>query len=129
MDFAEWLDGELHTRGWGQSDLVRQARMAGHSLSSGQLSHILGKTRQAGPETCIAIAEALHLPREEVFRARGWLLTEPNQVVSPGAPPEVAELMRRLETLPLDKERQIATAFNALLDATSIAGNPEEESA
>jgi transcriptional regulator with XRE-family HTH domain len=68
QEFAEWLQGELDRRGWDQSKLARRA-----GVSQGQVSRVLSGTRGLGPDTCRAIARALDLPEEVVFRKAGLL--------------------------------------------------------
>lgn len=67
-DFADWIESELAQREWRPADL---ARVAG--IDSGQLSRILNRMRRAGPDTCLAIARALKVPPEKVFRQAGLL--------------------------------------------------------
>ena len=104
MNFSKWVENELQKRGWSQRELVRRAKRLGYKISSGQLSHIISGTRQAGPEACIAIAHALGVSREEVFRARGWLL---GTFSDPGIDSRVEQLAHGLNTLPFES-REIA---------------------
>lgn len=92
MEFTEWLQNELDKRGWSQNELVRRSQEFENRISQTQLSNILLGKRHAGPDSCIAIAQTLGLPRETVFRARGWLLREPEDVFPPGAEPILLEL-------------------------------------
>lgn len=83
MDFSHWLQQQLDQRGWLQAELVNRAKQKGLRLTSAQVSRVLNREQKAGIKTCLAIAEALDIPREEVFRARGWLLPLPeNQVIT-----------------------------------------------
>jgi ribosome-binding protein aMBF1 (putative translation factor) len=72
MDFAEWLQKELNKRGWSHSELARYS-----GVSPGQISRVANGSRGAGPDLCIAIAKGLGLARSEVFQARGWLVSYP----------------------------------------------------
>jgi transcriptional regulator with XRE-family HTH domain len=67
-NFGEWLVAELERRDLTQSDL---SRMSG--LSRGTLSNIVSSTRGRGPSSLLAIAKALKLPPEQVFRTAGLL--------------------------------------------------------
>lgn len=67
-EFAEWLEGEIQKRGWRAADLAREARIGRPTLS-----HILSGIRNAGPDVALAIARALDLPPEQVFRKAGIL--------------------------------------------------------
>lgn len=71
--FSEWLSSELEKRGLSQSEL---ARLAG--VSRGAISHLINQTRKPGPEICEAIAHALKLPPETVFRVAGLLSPKPD---------------------------------------------------
>lgn len=111
MTFSSWLLQELNKRNWGQNDLSRAAKRAGYKLSQAQISNIINNNRKAGGDTCIAIAHALGVPREEVFRARGWLLREPQQVVPPNTSPKAAQVIRLLTELPLDAQEAASEAL------------------
>ncbi len=100
MHFGEWVEQEIRKRGWSQRELVRHAKNSSVTISSGQLSHIINGSRQAGPEACIAIAHALGVSREEAFRARGWLLREPEQVFEPGADLRLVQLAEQMKNWP-----------------------------
>ena len=66
--FSEWLQEEMNKRNLTQADLVRLS-----GLTSAAISRIMTGSRGAGPEACLAIARALDLPEEEVFRRAGLL--------------------------------------------------------
>ncbi len=68
IDFSTWLDNELLKRNWSQSELARRAGVT----RSGINGVIIG-SRNPGTDLCEAIARALRLPPEEVFRAAGIL--------------------------------------------------------
>ena len=67
-DFREWLQNELNSRGWAQIELTRRG-----GISSGAISKLMSGERKPGPDMCNAIATALNLPPEDVFRAAGLL--------------------------------------------------------
>lgn len=114
MDFAEWLQRELDKRGWDQSELARRSEM-----STAQVSRVVSGGRDAGPEFCIAISRALRIPREDVFRARGWLLTEPESVVPPGTEPRIESIVRDLESLPANAREWAIGAIQMQLHTLS----------
>lgn len=65
--FVAWLDVELDRRRWNYNQLARQAGLS-HS--------ILSRVRAGAPPSwgiCHAVAAALDLPPEEVFRQAGLL--------------------------------------------------------
>jgi transcriptional regulator with XRE-family HTH domain len=66
-EFAAWLDAELAQRGWSYSQLARWA-----GLSHSMLSRLRAGALPSW-SACRAVAEALGLPPEEVFRQAGLL--------------------------------------------------------
>lgn len=112
MVFSEWLQEQLNMRGWDGAELARRS-----DVTRGQISRVLTGSRGAGPELCLAISKGLNLPREEVFRARGWLLREPENVFEPDMDARVEKLARKLDKLPFF-EREIAlNAMEAMLES------------
>lgn len=66
--FGEWLVAELDRQEISQSEL---SRLSG--LSQGTISNIISGTRGRGPDSLSAIAKALKLPIERVYREAGLL--------------------------------------------------------
>lgn len=116
MDFAAWLQNELQTRRWIQADLLESAKSRGYALTSPQLSRILSREQQAGIDSVIAIAHGLGLPRESVFRARGWLSAD---TLTPDYHPdaEMLRLMQDMDTLPPALRGAAFGAMRAMVDA------------
>ena len=102
MNFAEWLQQQLKKRGLRQAELSRRS-----TIPTGQLSRILNGIWNAGPEPCIALAQAFGLSREEVFRARGWLLSQSQEEIRLKLSSEAAEVAAEIDKLP-STSRQIA---------------------
>lgn len=69
-DFIAWLDKELEARGWSDHQLSRRAGLS-HSVISKARSGTAPKW-----EACEALAGALQMPAEQVFRAAGLLPIE-----------------------------------------------------
>lgn len=67
-DFANWLEDEMKRRGWHPADLAKAA-----GLYQSTLGNVLNRERSAGADVCTALARALKLPPEEVFRRAGLL--------------------------------------------------------
>ena len=67
-NFPDWLVAELEKRSMSPAELARSSQKA-----SAVISRILNGERSPAPETLEAIARALKLPPEEVFRAAGLL--------------------------------------------------------
>lgn len=86
-DFFTWLNNELDTRGWSNSELARRAGLA-HSTVSMTLS---GKNKVTW-EFCAAIAAAFHIPPVTVFTRAGLL--PPSQ--DPQTIQEIVDVARKL---------------------------------
>jgi transcriptional regulator with XRE-family HTH domain len=67
MNFVDWLDRELSLRGWNDHQLAQRAGIS-HSVMSKARRGTMPKW-----EACAAIAAALNLPAEVVFRQAGLL--------------------------------------------------------
>jgi transcriptional regulator with XRE-family HTH domain len=67
-NFGDWLREELKDRGMSQKDLAVRS-----GITPAQISRIISGSRGAGEESLSAIARALKLPLETVFRAAGIL--------------------------------------------------------
>jgi transcriptional regulator with XRE-family HTH domain len=94
--FNMWLNNELKKRDWLAADLARKAK-----LGKSTITRILNGGRDAGPEVCVAIAEALGEPPEKVFRLAG-LLPELSQEDA-----TLRELMEYARTLTRDQRKVV----------------------
>jgi len=73
VSFIDWLDGQLIARNWSDHKLARRAGIS-HS--------VISKARHGTPpkwDACMAIAAALDLPPEHVFRHAGLLQPLPDE--------------------------------------------------
>ncbi len=70
--FSEWLLAELQKREWSQADLARAAQ-----LERGTIGNVLRNVRRPGPDVCLAIARALNLSPESIFRKANLLPAKP----------------------------------------------------
>jgi transcriptional regulator with XRE-family HTH domain len=68
INFSEWLQAEMSKRGWSQSDLARFAE-----LNRAVINKLLNGKSRPQPSTLGAIARALKIPIETVYRAAGLL--------------------------------------------------------
>lgn len=93
--FIEWLDQQLKPLGWSDHQLAKRAGIS-HSVVSKARAGIAPKW-----EACMAIAAALDLPAEIVFRRAG-LLPEADDTC-----PELAELHALLVLLPEQDRREL----------------------
>ena len=117
MDFIDWLQEELDKRGWSRSELIRQIRKNGHKLTGSQLSRIMNREQEGTVEVIIGIASGLSLPREEVFRARGWLLSESIKEAQLKLSPEVVEVAEEIERLPLAQRHTALRMAKSMTEA------------
>lgn len=93
--FGDWLSERLAERNMKPADITRAT-----GLDSGVLSNIINnKRQQPSVDSCRAIAHALEIPLEEVYRAAGILDEKPNTDPITDA---VLNLMGNLDT----KEKQ-----------------------
>jgi transcriptional regulator with XRE-family HTH domain len=119
VEFTDWLRAELEKRAWDQSELAR--RMQSHP---GTVGNVLNGNRQAGPDFCIAVARALGMPREEVFRARGWLLRNPQDSLAPDADPRVNAMWQTVNQMPPLQREAMIEAWGATLRAAGFDYEP-----
>ncbi len=68
VNFPDWLANELKSRGLSPADL---SRLSGKAPAV--ISRILNGERKPAPQTLDAIAHALHIQPDEVFRQAGYL--------------------------------------------------------
>jgi len=106
MEFGEWLQEQLDSRGWHQARLARRS-----GISAGQIARVINDTRQPGPEFCRAIAKALELPEELVFRQAGLLSPEQRKE----DPPTLAEWVALFRQSTPEKQEDLLTLARALL--------------
>jgi transcriptional regulator with XRE-family HTH domain len=72
--FSDWLEEEMNTRSWSRAELARRS-----GISAPQITRLLNREQNPGRESIEAIANALHLPIETVYRAAGIIRTRPNE--------------------------------------------------
>jgi len=96
VSFAEWLANQLERKGWSAARLAKEA-----GVSKTVISRILQrKVQHPKPETCRAIAEALDVPVETVFRIVRYL--PPVQEI-----PELVELASIMAKLSPESRQEI----------------------
>lgn len=98
MEFAGWLRAELKQREMSQADLVRAS-----GLSPAAVSRIMTGTRAPGLAACRAIAKALRLPIDVVYKNAGLM-------------PISSERNRRRETIEFLAEQLDDKEYQELLD-------------
>ncbi len=112
MSFGDWLKKELDKRGWVQAELARRS-----GVPQGQISNIIRGIRQPGPEPCIAIGQALGVSREEIFQARGWLLSNAETDLWRQLSSEATQVAARIDQLPLEQQSVVLQVTETLIKA------------
>ncbi len=65
-DFAAWLNAELKSRGWSQSDLSRKS-----GITTAHISRIVNRERMPGVEFCRGISRAFGISDIQVLEIAG----------------------------------------------------------
>ncbi len=112
MSFADWLNIKLEERKWSQTELARRT-----GIAQGQISKIITGNRNAGPEICIEIAQALGISREEIFQARGWLLSKAETDLRLQLSSEATQVAARIDQLPLEQQSVVLQVTETLIKA------------
>lgn len=108
VDFPRWLNKQIEDRGLSQAQL---ARLAGVTRSA--INGILTESRGAGPDVLLAIARALKLPPETVFRAAGLLPPRPD------TNPELEEANYKLSQLPEWQRKLVLDFIDTLIERSA----------
>ncbi|MCG2785378.1 MAG: helix-turn-helix domain-containing protein [Anaerolineae bacterium] len=101
--FGEWLKSEINIRNISQKEL---ADISG--VTPAQISRAIGGSRGLGTDTLTAIARALRLPPEEVFRRAGILPSLPNKDL------QDAEILERTSQMTPAQKRAVLAFINSL---------------
>jgi transcriptional regulator with XRE-family HTH domain len=104
--FPNWLQSELDKRQWSQADLAYSA-----GISRAVINKLLNKKTYPQPDTLQAIARALKIPVETVYRVAG-LLPEESETEA-----FTAEIVHKLKLIKSPKRRETALRLlEALID-------------
>jgi transcriptional regulator with XRE-family HTH domain len=105
-NFPDWLKSELDKRHWSQADLAYSA-----GISRAVVNKLLNRKTYPQPDTLQAIARALKVPVETVYRAAGLLPQEPE------AEEFAAEIVHKLKLIKSPQRRRTAIRLlKALID-------------
>ena len=96
--FEDWLENQLVARNWRPIDLARAAGVSGPTVT-----RILNGDRKPGPDAAVAIARALGVPPELVFRLAGLL----PEFIAPDYGPTIQEITEILRNMPEDERREV----------------------
>jgi len=104
-NFSHWLKTQMDARGWSQSDFARASGLTRQVISY----YLTGKTKTPDPEALRALADALRMPPEVVFRAAGVLPQTSDD-------PWVDEMSHKLSQLHPALRETAGRLINALAD-------------
>lgn len=68
LDFPGWLVSEIRNRGWSMAEFARRS-----GLSTSQVSRVINREHNPGPDFCQGAAAALNIPVAKAFRFAGLL--------------------------------------------------------
>lgn len=75
ITFGDWLKNQIKQKGMTQAELAKRIK-----VTPSLISHLLAGDRGTTTENIVAIARALNIPPEEVFRASaGIVIPNPNR--------------------------------------------------
>lgn len=118
-ELAEWLEAEMKKRGWKNRELARKAGIA-HSSVGRALNPYPDSL--PGKKVLAAIARALRVPDEMVFRKAGVLSREPEHLTDHEMLIHVYEQLRRA-----GREGELMTYADYLLSTLRIVDDEPEE--
>lgn len=107
--FAAWLQSELKTRNWSQSDLARAT-----GLNSGTISNLLNEMRRPGDEICRVIAEALGIEQWVVFMKAGLITKPPREMTARDY--RIERLADRLMAIPEEERERLLALAESMAD-------------
>lgn len=102
-NFGEWLKSEIKIRNISQKEL---ADISG--VTPAQISRAISGSRGLGTDTLLAIARALRVSPEEVFRRAGVLPPRPNQ------DEQDASILERTSRMTPAQKRAVLAFINSL---------------
>ena len=118
--FGNWLEQEINERGWSQAELARKA-----TSSRTSINNIINGRRDPGPEMCRAIANALNLPQEYIFKKAGLIDVDNGEEDTSPTLEEANELM---EQLPEEYQQQALALIRFLYETHAPYNAKKSES-
>jgi transcriptional regulator with XRE-family HTH domain len=101
--FGEWLKSEIKIRNISQKELADISR-----VTPAQISRAISGSRGLGTDTLLAIARALRVSPEEVFRRAGVLPSRPTQ------DEQDANILERTSRMTPAQKRAVLAFINSL---------------
>lgn len=99
-NFPAWLEREISARGWRPADLAKEA-----DIPQATISNILNGNREVGARVALAIAKALSLSPEHVFRQAGLLPPETNGMEP--VDPTFQEILSIMKNMPPAERQEV----------------------
>ncbi len=115
--FNEWVLAQIEARDWSVRELARRA-----GVSHGAINNVLNDLRNPGPDLCQALARALHVPAEEVFRRAGLLPERPSYNV------REERALYLFSRLPDAAQEYLLTTMEALIEKNEAGERADERS-
>jgi transcriptional regulator with XRE-family HTH domain len=106
---SEWLQAELETRGWTQSELSRRS-----GLSSAMISTVLSGKAAPGIRFCRKVARAAGTSPEKLMHLAGLLPPVPDDT------PLVREAVFLLSQLPVDIQEIVLDQLRGLVERRKL---------
>lgn len=106
METANWLRKKIEKAGITQAELARRS-----GISPTHITKVLNGERGLGEQSLLAIAKALHIPPENIYREAGLLPPVPK------ADEQQEELIYLFNQLPDQEKRSLLRFIRATLDA------------
>lgn len=105
ISFANWLEGEMRKAELSQAELARAA-----GVTRSAINGILTGRRGPGSDLCRAIARALGIPEEAVFRVAGILQSKAD------LDEDTEELLYLYDRLPVEAKNQVVDFTRFLVE-------------
>lgn len=115
IKFSDWLLEQLKERGWSQSELSHITGLTRQAISY----YLSGKSKQPDEFALQKIAKALKLPPEEVYRAAGIPLSQPQETKL------IRQITHLTNQLPPEEQQGILEFVKLRLRLSEDRGNHE----
>ena len=122
-DLADWLREEMARR-----DVTAKALAGKMGVNPGTISRVLRGERQAGPDFCTALAWALNVPPDEVFRRAG-LMPPPTHPAVAADDPTLVRLLEMATRLSAAERRRLTAVAEVFLREQRAAGQTDDPAA
>jgi len=105
LDFPQWLQEEMNKRGWGQSDLAREAR-----INRQVIWGYLNRNKKPNRDILVKIAKAFDVPPEDVYMMAGFELSKPDI-----NDPWIRKMVHKLSRVPASMRETVSKTVDAFI--------------